>query len=123
MRRDPALTVERVLVVDGDAGFRCALGQMLADRFGFAVMSASNAEEAVSILDRAGGAFDVVISGVTPLAAVVAARWPELPVIVVHGSRQFASLLPVDIDESRLVPSLSKPFSSDELRTALREIG
>ncbi|MCK0209677.1 PAS domain S-box protein [Starkeya koreensis] len=109
---------QRVLVVDDDPLVLSATGAMLED-LECLVTEASSGEEALRILES-GVAFDVVLTdqampGMTgvQLAAAIAARWPDLPVILGTG---YAELPP---DARAGMMRLGKPFSRDALRRAV----
>ncbi|RYG88556.1 MAG: PAS domain S-box protein [Alphaproteobacteria bacterium] len=101
------------LLVDDEELVRLSTADMLAE-LGYAVIEASSAEEAVSVLDG-GQRIDMVVTdhlmpGMTgtELARHVDTTRPELPVLLVSG---YAELEGVDADR----PRLTKPFRKDEL--------
>jgi PAS domain S-box-containing protein len=108
----------RVLVVDDDPLVLAATGAMLED-LDCLVTEAASGQEALRILET-GVAFDVVLTdqampsmtGVQ-LAALIAARWPDLPVILGTG---YAELPP---DAKAGTMRLGKPFSRETLRRAV----
>jgi PAS domain S-box-containing protein len=108
----------RVLVVDDDPLVLSATGAMLED-LDCLVTEASSGQEAIRILET-GVAFDVVLTdqampGMTgvQLAALIAARWPDLPVILGTG---YAELPP---EAKAGTMRLGKPFSRETLRRAV----
>ena len=109
---------QRVLVVDDDPLVLSATGAMLED-LECLVTEAASGEEALRILES-GVSFDVVLTdqampGMTgvQLAAALAARWPDLPVILGTG---YAELPP---DARAGMMRLGKPFSRETLRRAV----
>ncbi|QFR33029.1 MHYT domain-containing protein [Ancylobacter sp. TS-1] len=109
---------QRVLVVDDDPLVLSATGAMLED-LECLVTEAASGEEALRILES-GVSFDVVLTdqampGMTgvQLAAALAARWPDLPVILGTG---YAELPP---DARAGMMRLGKPFSREALRRAV----
>jgi signal transduction histidine kinase/CheY-like chemotaxis protein len=87
-RRD-GLMSKRVLVVDESATARRAL-LLDASRIGLVAVGAASAQEALSLCDS-GGAFDAAIvdvampgTGGVDLAAVLARRYPRMPVVLLR---------------------------------------
>lgn len=109
---------QRVLVVDDDPLVLSATAAMLED-LDYIVTEASSAQEGLRILE-AGAEFDAVLTdqampGMTgvQLAAVIAARWPGVPVVLGTG---YAELPP---DARADMMRLGKPFSREGLRRAM----
>jgi len=81
---------QRVLVVEDDAGLR-ELAELVLSGEGYAVSTASDAGEALSLLEQ--GTFDLVFSDVrmpggmdgTELAGRIAERWPQTRILMASG--------------------------------------
>ena len=107
----------RILAVDDDALVLVNVAAMLED-LGHTVTTASSAKEALRSI--AEHPVDVVITDYAmprrtglELSHDIAARWPDLPVIITSG---FAELLP---DADFALPRLAKPYSQADLARAL----
>ena len=110
-----------VLLVEDQTEVREALGWLMQE-LGATVHAAASAPAALALLDELGGPPDVVVSDVAmpggsgvELAATLAARWPELPVVLMSGHAD-----PIANGEGRAF--LRKPFSIDELTEVLRQV-
>lgn len=123
MEESPKLAV---LIVEDDALIR-ALAVDIVEDAGYLPLEASNADEAVALLERRADIAvlftDINMPGSMDglkLAHAVRGRWPPVKIIMVSGKvRLTASELPSD---AKLFP---KPYSAlhmvDELRTLIEE--
>jgi PAS domain S-box-containing protein len=108
-----------VLVVEDEPGVRRLLGRQLAGA-GFAVTLAGDGDHALTHLDGAEGALDVLVTDVTmprmggaDLAARLRERWPEMRVLYISG--YWPDDLVAKIEADPLADFLAKPFSQQEL--------
>lgn len=113
----------KVLVVEDEPLLRMGIVDHLEDE-GFSVLEASNAHQAIALLERD---LDVTVvftdvdmpggMGGIELAALVRQRWPEIKLAVTSGFRL------VELEElprgSRFFP---KPYDPPAIATALREL-
>lgn len=114
-KRDPAENPV-ILVVDDDDPVRVMLARLLRTQ-GYSVIQASNADQARNALDHQQP--DLVISDIVmpgesgiELRRGIAARWPELPVILIsgysaEGPAEFAARTPN-------TTFVQKPFAADQ---------
>ena len=110
-----------VLVVDDEEPVRRYLARSLAEG-GYRVVEAHDGQEALALLMRLGATvIGLVVSDITmprvsglELAAVVEARWPTVPVLLVSG--QGAP------PEDYLGPFLLKPFTPPDLVAAVEDL-
>lgn len=107
-----------VLVVEDDPLVRLDVALAMSDA-GFAVIEVPNADEALDILetrDTVGVVFtDVEMPGRLDglkLAAIIAERWPHIPVLVTSGHRKGESIEP-----GHFFP---KPYDSREVISTVR---
>jgi len=113
-----------ILIAEDDGLIRMDLADTLSDT-GFAVLEASNADQALSILESETAVTALLtdidmpgsMNGIT-LATVTASRWPDCKIIVISGrySPDQGSLP----DGARF---MSKPVSERQLRLCLSEMG
>lgn len=114
----------KILVVEDEPLIRMDLALTL-EEMGFSVLEASNANEAISLLEANGDIAAVVTDVDMPgtmdgfaLAFAVRRRWPPCRLIVVSGHRRpAAGDMP---DGSRFIP---KPFATIELQRTLSDLG
>ena len=114
------------LVVDDDKPMRDAVALALHGR-GYHVLSAASGEEALDMIDAVDQppqllVSDVVMPGIDgpALAAAVAQRLPDVPVIFISG---YEHLLPATSRRLRRHQfCLAKPFSLRALETALHRV-
>lgn len=112
-----------VIVVEDETLVRLDIVMSLENE-GFVVLEASNADEAIDILDAHSEIrlmfTDIDMPGSMDglkLAAAVRDRWPPVKIIVASGHRQLSDeLLPV---EGRF---FSKPYDHARVITAMREM-
>ncbi|RUR66311.1 PAS domain S-box protein [Variovorax guangxiensis] len=117
----------RVMLVEDDAEVRKVVEAFLA-ALGCEVVSATTADQALSVLDAGAGPFDLLLSDIalgagmrgTRLAAEVQQRFPQMAVLLMSG---FSSEL---LDADREVPQswelLRKPYSRAELARAMAKV-
>jgi len=112
-----------VLVVEDEVLIRIDIAQSLEEQ-GFRVLEASNADEAIVILNAQSEIHlmftDIDMPGSMDglkLAAAVRDRWPPIKIIVTSGHRQMSdALLPV---EGRF---FSKPYDPSQVMSAMRDM-
>lgn len=123
--RCPVMTADLqhpVLVVEDEMLIRMIAADALEER-GFSVLEASDAQEALEILERTTGIglifTDINMPGKTDgldLATEVAKRWPDIEIIVTSGG---VRLDPADIpDSGKFLP---KPYATEQLVALVRE--
>jgi PAS domain S-box-containing protein len=126
--RDPAARPATVLLVDDEDAVREAARRVL-ERAGFAVVEARHGSEALARLDAMPEPPDVVVTDVAmpvlggrELAGRLAARWPELPVLLMSGYAGGGDTrghvregLP-----NVCAPVIEKPFAGETLVAAVR---
>lgn len=122
--RDVPRGHERVLVVEDDPGVRTFVAGALRD-LGYAVRTAPNGHTALALLARDGTDLlltDVMMPGGMSgldLAAEVAERWPDLPVLLMSG-------YPDDAvgrsGAAATLPMIGKPFHKDDLAREVRGV-
>jgi DNA-binding NtrC family response regulator len=113
---------ERVVLVVDDEELVCRMtSRMLADA-GFRVLWAHRGDAALALLASMDGAVHLVVSDIAmpgmtglELAAVIADRWPTLPVLLISGYGGPPSGSPFAF--------LPKPFTCDVLLNAVAKVG
>lgn len=112
-----------VLVVEDDIFIRLNAVTMIEDA-GFDVVEAGNADEAISILESRPDIHVVFTDVQMPgsmdglkLAQFVKTRWPPIHIIATSGLVQVQ-----DKDLPKGGRFLGKPYSSDQISNALREM-
>ena len=113
-----------MLIVEDESAVRELVADILASA-GYAVREAGNGIEALAVLAGQDSAVDLVLTDVVmpemngpSLAAELAARCPEIPVLFMSGYAD-DQILSQGLD-ARSRPLLNKPFSGHELRRAVR---
>ena len=113
-----------VLVVDDEDSTRQTIVRML-EAGGFAVVTATNGNEALAMLATRGNDIDLVLSDVTmpemngiDLSYKIRTEYPTMPVAIVSGD---VSELERSIIGRSDVPFIKKPFHADSLYSAVRE--
>jgi len=114
-----------VLVVD-DEEVLCQSVQKVLTRKGHKVNAVTTVADALKSLD-AGDKYDLIIAdlmmpqaGGMELLAAVQASWPELPVLIITGFSSISSA--VETTKLGAAGYLPKPFTPDELETAVNEV-
>jgi len=113
----------RVLLIEDDADVRDVVAEMLVD-LGYIVTACNDAEEAVAQLNSSH-AYDIIVTDVVmpgtsglELSALVR-RWrPQTPVVLITGK----ALGMQSAVHDGFIPLL-KPFTREQLRTVLSEVG
>lgn len=112
-----------ILLVEDDQTVRQSIANKLT-RFGYTVMSAKDAVEAIALLERRPH-FDLVFSDVVmpgpmnggDLVREVRRRWPAINVLLTSGFTESTVAGKIDLPED--VSLLSKPYSSADLTRAI----
>jgi CheY-like chemotaxis protein len=110
-----------ILIVEDDVLLRLVTAEDLRAA-GYGVIEASNADEAMTILDS-GVAIDLVLTDIRmpgsmdglALAAFVRQRWPDLKIMVASGERPAQALAAADA-------FLPKPYDSAGILARLRTL-
>jgi CheY-like chemotaxis protein len=113
--------VTTVLVVEDEPLLRLSTCDVLASH-GYAVLSATNADEAIEILESRNDISTVFTDIEMPgsmdglkLAAAVRDRWPPINIVVTSGkSRPVAEQMPSNTQ------FIEKPYQTGDVLTALR---
>jgi signal transduction histidine kinase/CheY-like chemotaxis protein len=117
---------ERVLVVDDEPGVRKLLARILRSR-GYDVFETEDGASALAFLNSANRQMDLVVTDLvmpkmsgTRLAEEIQTRWPAMKLLFVSGfprgdSRPASS-------QVASVPVLHKPFTSEQIEKAVREL-
>jgi DNA-binding NtrC family response regulator len=115
----------RVLVVD-DERVVCQGVEKILARSGHAVEKALSVAEAISLMERNPG-FDMILAdlmmpqaGGLDLLRIVRNRWPIVPVVIMTGYASIASA--IEATRSGALGYLPKPFTPDELESALERV-
>jgi CheY-like chemotaxis protein len=108
---------ERILVVEDQATLLTLTGRILTSA-GYSVQLARDGLEALEVIDREQGAFDLVLSDVAmplmgghKLAVELQRRWPKIGVLFMTA---------YDSGEAPGTRTLAKPVAADELLRAVR---
>jgi CheY-like chemotaxis protein len=112
----------RILVVEDNASVGEFATELLGE-LGFQTSSASNAQEALLLLEQPGNHFDIVFSDVVmpgmdgvEFGRQLRQRWPDLPVVLTSG---YSHVLAAESDHG--FPLLHKPYSVEALTRVLAE--
>ncbi len=112
-----------ILLVEDEAMVR-AVAERALTRQGYQVMTATNGEEALELLDE-GAAIDLLISDVVmptmdgpTLVRAARAQYPDLKILFMSGYAEEQLRKSIDIDR---VSFLAKPFSVQQLGHAARD--
>ncbi len=125
--RSGQATDRTILLVEDDEPLRKLVSQIL-ERTGYSVVSASNGEEALRLIDSPGHAgidlliSDVVMPGIggKALAEQLQARLPDLKVLYISGYPDEAVVHHGMLDEG--IAFLQKPFSATAIIQKVQEI-
>jgi two-component system, cell cycle sensor histidine kinase and response regulator CckA len=117
---------ETVLVVEDERVVRALMVRSLT-ALGYRCIEAGDAIEALAVLEREEGRFDLVVTDVVmpgisggDLGLRVAERYPTLPVLYTSGFADDDVIRRGLLDESR--PFLQKPFAPGDLARKVREV-
>lgn len=115
----------RVLVVD-DERTVCSGVEKILVRKGHTVEQALSVDEAVESMTR-NPAFDMILAdlmmpkaGGLDLIRIVKRRWPNVPVLIMTGYASIGSA--IETTKAGAVGYLPKPFTPDELESALERV-
>ena len=111
-----------ILVVEDNPQIGEFVEQLLSD-LGYETKLASNASEALDILEAASSSVDLVFSDVVmpgmngvELGTIIRQRWPQLPVVLTSG---YSSVLAQDHNHGFTL--LHKPYSAEALTRTIRD--
>jgi PAS domain S-box-containing protein len=112
----------RVLLVEDNQQVQEFAADLLTD-LGYETVSAGNAAEAMTTLERLNGAVDLLFSDVVmpgisgvDLAKIVRERWPSIRIVLTSG---YSHVLATDAGHGFAL--LHKPYSVEELALVIRE--
>ncbi|WP_398288870.1 response regulator [Sphingomonas nostoxanthinifaciens] len=113
-----------ILLVEDEAMVR-AVAERALTRQGYTVLTATNGEEALELLEN-GDAPDLLISDVVmptmdgpTLVRAARAKFPDLPILFMSGYAEEQLRKSIDIDRVAFLP---KPFSVHQLAQAARDV-
>lgn len=105
----------RVLVVDDDAGY-LRLISLVLERYGYGVLTASNAEAAVELAGEAEVALvDMIMPAMTGLELIPVLQWRNPSLIVIASSGCSESDFRRELNQLGVDVFLPKPFPVDRL--------
>ena len=114
----------RILLVEDDTPIREVLTRALHSN-GYELLVAANGEEALALVERAGGDVDLLISDLimpgqngADVASQLQARVPHLGVLFMSGSLDHPVLKRVLASGHRFIP---KPFSLSQFKSVVSE--
>jgi PAS domain S-box-containing protein len=115
---------EAILVVDDDPVLRSVAARMLSD-LGYRTTEASDGFEALDLLERADGKYDLLFTDVVmprmggiELSQRARQRWPDLLVVTCSGH----NLAPANKTTMIADATLAKPFNMSSLGQIVREV-
>jgi len=115
----------RVLVID-DERTVCNGVEKILSRRGHSVKQAMSVAEAVELLER-GPAFDMILAdlmmpqaGGLDMIRIAKQRWPGVPVLIMTGYASIGSA--IEATQAGAVGYLPKPFTPDELESAVERV-
>ena len=125
VERESLTPSETILLVEDEESVRALLGQLLRDE-GYTVFEADGAQAAIEMCEREDGAIhllltDIVMPGVSgpQLAEKLCSKWPDIRVLYMSGyPAEAVGQFALDGVKQHF---LSKPFSVEKLRRAVRE--
>jgi PAS domain S-box-containing protein len=125
-RRVPTQGSETILLVEDEQAVRTVATRVLRNQ-GYSVLSACNAEEALSLADGVSGAIDLVITDVImpdmagpALVRQILEKWPGIRIVYMSGYAQNDKIRAEMADRDNSF--LQKPFSADNLLLTAREV-
>ena len=123
---EPPRGSETILLVEDEDTVRSVASRVLLGR-GYVVHAASNGHEALALMEKLGGAIDLVLTDVVmpdmgglELAERLVARWPGLKVVYMSGYAEGDKLQPGMQESDRSF--LQKPFSAESLTLKVRQV-
>jgi two-component system, cell cycle sensor histidine kinase and response regulator CckA len=125
-RRKPDGGSETILIVEDDSSLRWLTGQILM-QFGYTVLEAADASQALALAQKCGGDIDLLLTDVVmpglngrQLARQVRQRHPHVEVLLMSG---YAAEITAEQDGNELaLPFLEKPFTPEDLGLKVREV-
>ncbi|MET0987134.1 MAG: response regulator, partial [Steroidobacteraceae bacterium] len=124
---DTSNSTGRILIVEDEALVQMLLADNL-DAMGFSVAAASTATEALNKVRLLGGDFDAAIVDLglpdakgDALVKELRALYPSLPLVISSGADD--THVRNRLAKERHVAFLLKPYTGDQLRTVLAEVG
>jgi two-component system, cell cycle sensor histidine kinase and response regulator CckA len=115
---------ERVLIVEDDDMVR-SVSALILERAGYDVVTATNGQEALNLFDERES-FDLMVTDLVmptmtgiQLAEELGRRGVELPVVYMSGYAEGVTDHTPDGPNTAFLP---KPFSGDDLSTAVRQL-
>ncbi len=115
----------RVLVVD-DERIVCSGAEKILSRRGHSVEQATSVADAVTLLEK-GPAFDMILAdlmmpqaGGLDMIRIAKSRWPGVPVLIMTGYASISSA--IEATQAGAVGYLPKPFTPDELESAVERV-
>jgi len=127
LRAPNAATAGRILYVE-DSPPLLRVGRRILEREGYEVVVAEDGEQALETFFRVGGWTMVVADAALPLLtgaqlyAMVTARGFRVPFLFVSGHHRDYDGIAKEAPNGGSVGYLQKPWSADELLTAIREV-
>jgi len=122
----PSQGTETILLVEDRQNLRTVLAQVL-EGFGYRVLSASGADEALALADRHAGAIHLLLTDVVmprmggaDLARRISERCPEIRVLYMSGHASDAVVRHGVLE--RTSGFLQKPFAPEQLAAKIREV-
>jgi CheY-like chemotaxis protein len=117
---------ETILLVEDEAGVRAFVSKALR-RFGYHVIEADSAENALQAVTSGTGRFDLLLTDIVlpgldgvELASMLRQRNPALPILCMTGYSE--KLIHVNMSGDERLPLLEKPFSPKALLAKVREL-
>ncbi|HET7552497.1 MAG TPA: ATP-binding protein [Gemmatimonadaceae bacterium] len=117
---------ERILIVEDDAAIRSAVSRMLVSQ-GYTVLTAANAEDALTVSDQRGGALDLVLTDVVmpgisgpALVERLSARGRPVRALFMSGYPRSHITQREALEQG--VELLEKPFTPAQLATRVRAV-
>ena len=116
----------RILIAEDEEALRALVGRALSEA-GHTITAASDGGEALDLLTRENGAFDLLLTDIRmpvmdgiALALAAARDYPELPILLMTGyADQRERALGLD---ALIEGVIAKPFTLAELRSEVAEV-